>query len=93
MYCSQCVYSQEWIDLGLMSTYQHAEMILWEILGAVVVAGNDSDLKTTYGTSKVKVLETGALSEDGEMMSSVRAVEDGDSLACYDSFAARLGGN
>ncbi|XP_057771880.1 nucleoside hydrolase 3-like [Salvia miltiorrhiza] len=71
--------------------YQHVEMFLGEILGAVVVAGNDSYLKTTYGMRKVKVLENGALSEDGEM-SSVRVVDDVDSSACYDSFAARLGG-
>lgn len=68
------------------------EMFLGEILGALVVAGNDSYLKTTYEMRRVEVLENGVLSEDGKMR-SVRVVEDVDALACYDSFAARLGGN
>lgn len=68
-----------------------------EILGAVILAGNDAVLNTTYGMSKVKVLATGVESEDGQMNmdqdegSSVKVLEQVDSLAYYNAFANQLG--
>lgn len=74
------------------------DMFLGEILGAIVLAGNSSYLKTTYEMRKVKVLATGVVSEDGQMSidkntgsgSSVKVLEHVDPSACYDSFVNRL---
>ncbi|KAK6130423.1 hypothetical protein DH2020_035833 [Rehmannia glutinosa] len=77
--------------------YQHVDIFLGEILGAVILAGNNSFLKTTYAANNVEVLATGAESEDGRIIidqkrgSYVKVLENVDPMACYDSFANQLG--
>lgn len=73
------------------------DIFLGEILGAVILAGNNSFLKTTYAVKNVKVLATGVESEDGQITvdqntgSLVKVLEHVDPLAYYDTFANRLG--
>ncbi|KAK4425784.1 Pyrimidine-specific ribonucleoside hydrolase RihA [Sesamum alatum] len=77
--------------------YQHMDTFLGEILGAVILAGDSSVLKTPYGVRKVQVLATGVESEDGQINidqnkgSSVKVLEHVDPLAYYDTFANQLG--
>lgn len=73
------------------------DIFLGEILGAVILAGNDSLLKTTYAAKKVEVLARGFESEDGQINieqnigSSVRVLESVDPLAYHNTLANRLG--
>ncbi|KAK6130384.1 hypothetical protein DH2020_035889 [Rehmannia glutinosa] len=77
--------------------YQHVDIFLGEILGAVILAGNNSFLKTTYAANNVEVLATGVESEDGRIIidkkrgSYVKVLENVDPMACYDTFANQLG--
>ncbi|GFP98626.1 pyrimidine-specific ribonucleoside hydrolase riha [Phtheirospermum japonicum] len=77
--------------------YQHMDMFLGEIVGAIILAGNSSFLKTNYATRNVEVLATGAESEDGRIIidgnkgRSVKVLEHVDPHAYYTSFANRLG--
>lgn len=77
--------------------YQHVDTFLGEILGAVILGGNDTFLKTTYAERNLRVLATGAVCEDGQITmdqrrgSSVKVLEHVDPSAYYHSFADRLG--
>ncbi|PIN03738.1 putative inosine-uridine preferring nucleoside hydrolase [Handroanthus impetiginosus] len=77
--------------------YQHMDIFLGEILGAVILAGDDAVLKTTYGVKKVEVLATGVESEDGQMNINekrgtlVKVLEKVDPTAYYETFANQLG--
>lgn len=68
-----------------------------ETLGAVILAGNDTFLKTTYAERNLRVVATGAVGEDGQITidqssgSSVKVLEHVDPSAYYHSFADRLG--
>ncbi|CAI9779793.1 unnamed protein product [Fraxinus pennsylvanica] len=76
--------------------YQHTDKFLGEILGAVIMAGDQFTLKTTYVTRPVSVLATGIESEDGQITidqdqgNSVKVLENVDQDAYYDIFANRL---
>ncbi|XP_070042242.1 nucleoside hydrolase 3-like isoform X2 [Nicotiana tomentosiformis] len=77
--------------------YQHMNTFLGEILGAVVLAGDYSVLKSTYGVKNIKVTAWGYESEDGQIVidekkgKSVKVLENLDPLAYYNAFANRLG--
>ncbi|XP_047320434.1 uncharacterized protein LOC124924437 [Impatiens glandulifera] len=77
--------------------YQHVGMFLGEILGAVVMAGDRSQLNSEFIEKSVVVVAMGLESEDGQtiitdanMGKMVRILENVDSVACYDDFVARL---
>ncbi|KAI3469469.1 hypothetical protein Pfo_026132 [Paulownia fortunei] len=82
---------------GTHPRYQHMDIFLGEILGAVILAGNNSFLKTSYAVRRVEVLATGVESEDGQTTinqnkgSWVKVLEHVDPLAYYDTFANQLG--
>lgn len=73
------------------------ETFLGEILGAVILAGDNSTLKSSFQVEPVKVHATGAESKDGKLTidkrrgKSVRILEDLVTLAYYELFANRLG--
>ncbi|PHT59863.1 hypothetical protein CQW23_02226 [Capsicum baccatum] len=77
--------------------YQHMDTFLGEILGAVVLAGDYSVLKSTFGVKNIKVTASGSESEDGQIVidekqgKSVKVLENVDPLAYYKVFANRLG--
>ncbi|KAK4372511.1 hypothetical protein RND71_007895 [Anisodus tanguticus] len=77
--------------------YQHMDTFLGEILGAVVLAGDYSVVKSTFAVKNIKVTALGRESEDGQMIidekqgKSVKELENLDPLAYYDAFANRLG--
>ncbi|KAG8370102.1 hypothetical protein BUALT_Bualt14G0082600 [Buddleja alternifolia] len=78
--------------------YQHMDVFLGEILGAVILAGDESFLKMSYGVRKIKVLATGVESEDGGIINLdenkgnlVKVLENVDPLAYYNTFANQLG--
>ncbi|XP_073151504.1 nucleoside hydrolase 3-like isoform X1 [Henckelia pumila] len=78
-------------------SYQHVDMFLGEILGAVILAGDHSVLNASFGVKKVQVLASGVESEDGQIIigknngNSVRILENVDFLAYYNAFANQLG--
>ncbi|XP_051128008.1 nucleoside hydrolase 3-like [Andrographis paniculata] len=76
--------------------YHRMDMFLGEILGAVILAGDNTILKTTYKERRVEILATGEESEDGVIKehdkgSFVKVLENVDTLAYYKAFADRLG--
>ncbi|KAL1548539.1 Nucleoside hydrolase 3 [Salvia divinorum] len=77
--------------------YQHVDTFLGEILGAVILGGNETFLKTTYAVRNLGVLATGMLSKDGQITIDenrgglVRVLESADPFACYHTFATQLG--
>ncbi|KAL9161452.1 hypothetical protein ABFS82_07G022400 [Erythranthe guttata] len=77
--------------------YRHMDIFLGEILGAVVLGGNTSFLKTSYEVRNVEVVVNGAESENGETNIDenkgrlVKVLQDLDCLAYYHSFAKQLG--
>ncbi|KAL3626176.1 Nucleoside hydrolase 3 [Castilleja foliolosa] len=77
--------------------YQHMDIFLGEILGAIILAGNSSFLKTSYATRNVQVLATRAESEDGRIIIDrnkgrlVNVLEHVDPQAYYTTFVNRLG--
>ncbi|KAK2995551.1 hypothetical protein RJ640_014948 [Escallonia rubra] len=78
-------------------SYQHMDIFLGEILGAVIFAGDHSLLNSTFQVKPVKVYATGVESEDGCMIIDkehgklVKILEDVDPFAYYDLFANQLG--
>ncbi|XP_019253949.1 PREDICTED: uncharacterized protein LOC109232648, partial [Nicotiana attenuata] len=80
----------------LHHVYQHLDMFVGEILGAVV-AGDLSALKSTFEVKKLKVSATGVESEDGEIIidkehgKAVKVLENVDPSAYYNVLAKRLG--
>lgn len=72
-------------------------MFLGEILGAVILGGNEWFLKTLYTVRNLGVVATGMLSKDGQITIDenggdlVRVLESVDPLACYYTFATQLG--
>ncbi|XP_075113307.1 nucleoside hydrolase 3-like isoform X3 [Nicotiana tabacum] len=77
--------------------YQHMDTFLGEIIGAVVLDGDYSVLKSTFGVKNIKVTASGIEYEDGQIVieekqsKSVRVLENLDPLAYYNAFANRLG--
>ncbi|KAM3265745.1 putative protein isoform X1 [Capsicum annuum] len=76
--------------------YQHVDMFIGEILGAVV-AGDLSALKSTFEVKKLKVSATGVESEDGEIIidkaqgKAVRVMVNLDPSVYYNILIKRLG--
>ncbi|XP_010558509.1 PREDICTED: uncharacterized protein LOC104827126 isoform X2 [Tarenaya hassleriana] len=77
--------------------YQHMDMFLGEILGAVFLGGDATELKPKLGTEYVRVIAEGDESRDGRVSvdrvhgKRVRVLENVDPRACYEIFASRLG--
>ncbi|KAL3626174.1 Nucleoside hydrolase 3 [Castilleja foliolosa] len=77
--------------------YLHMDIFLGEILGAIILAGKSSFLRTSYATRNVQVLATGVESEDGRIIIDrnkgrlVKVLEHVDTRAYYTTFANRLG--
>ncbi|KAL6548444.1 Nucleoside hydrolase 3 [Orobanche gracilis] len=79
--------------------YNHVDLFLGEILGAVILAEDSPVLKTIYAKKNVEVYATGMESEDGHMVinwkkrsNMVNVLEHVlDPVAYYDAFANRLG--
>lgn len=73
------------------------DTFLGEILGAVVLASDDSILNSTFQLKPIKVSATGVESEDGQITidknqgKPVKILEDLDDMVYYDLFATRLG--
>ncbi|XP_009607062.1 nucleoside hydrolase 3-like isoform X1 [Nicotiana tomentosiformis] len=76
--------------------YQHMDTFLGEILGAVVLAGDYSVLKSTFAVKNIKVTAAGVESEDGQITidekqgKSVKVLQNLDHLDYYNIFANRL---
>nr|GMD68306.1 uncharacterized protein LOC109168195 isoform X2 [Ipomoea batatas] len=78
--------------------YQHTGTFVGEILGSVLVAGDVSALKPTFGIKKIKVCATGVESDDGQMViidekqgKRVKVLENVDTSAYYHLYANILG--
>ncbi|XP_031113183.1 uncharacterized protein LOC116016884 isoform X2 [Ipomoea triloba] len=78
--------------------YQHTGTFVGEILGSVLVAGDVSALKPTFGIKKIKVCATGVESDDGQMVITdekqgkrVKVLENVDASAYYHLYANILG--
>lgn len=73
------------------------DIFLGEILGAVILAGNSSVLKTTFQMRNIQVLATGVEHEDGQIVMNedkgnfVKVLDHVDPVAYYHSFAQQLG--
>ncbi|KAH7842120.1 hypothetical protein Vadar_001712 [Vaccinium darrowii] len=77
--------------------YQHMDTFLGEILGAVILGGDQSTTNSAFQVKPIRVVATGVESEDGQMKiderngKSVKILEYVDHMACYDIFTNRLG--
>ncbi|GAV63372.1 IU_nuc_hydro domain-containing protein [Cephalotus follicularis] len=77
--------------------YRHMDTFLGEILGAVILAGDHSYLKSTFRIESVKVFVEGVESTDGQMVivkqqgKLVKVLDNVDSEAYYHLFAHHLG--
>ncbi|KAK8468932.1 hypothetical protein PHAVU_006G159400 [Phaseolus vulgaris] len=77
--------------------YQHMDTFLGEILGAVVIADNHSNLSEEFEVKPVKVLAQGDVSIDGEMVVDeedgklVRILSHVNAKAYHEMYANRLG--
>ncbi|XP_057959765.1 nucleoside hydrolase 3 [Malania oleifera] len=77
--------------------YQHMDIFLGEILGAVILAGDHDRLNVTFHSRPIKITATGVESRDGQIFIDkkhgklVKILERVDPSAYYDQFANRLG--
>ncbi|KAL6971382.1 Nucleoside hydrolase 3 [Sarracenia purpurea var. burkii] len=77
--------------------YQHMDIFLGEVLGAVVLGSDHSIMSSSFQVKPIKVIATGVDSEDGHTVideksgKSVKILENVDPVAFYDLFANRLG--
>ncbi|XP_052189465.1 nucleoside hydrolase 3-like isoform X2 [Diospyros lotus] len=77
--------------------YQHMDMFLGEVLGALIMGADHSVLSSAFEGKAIKVIAIGVESEDGQMKidekkgKRVKVLESVDSMACYRLFANRLG--
>ncbi|KAA8548540.1 hypothetical protein F0562_000193 [Nyssa sinensis] len=77
--------------------YRHMDTFLGEILGAVILAGDNSILNSAFQVKPIKVFATGVESEDGQITidkkqgKSVKVLENVNPVAYYDLFANQLG--
>ncbi|KAL7601597.1 hypothetical protein Lser_V15G22695 [Lactuca serriola] len=76
--------------------YRHMDTFLGEILGAVILAGDQQTLNATFQVRHLKVHATGQISKDGEITEdtekrkSFKVLETFDHVSFYDVFAGRL---
>ncbi|CAH9136675.1 unnamed protein product [Cuscuta epithymum] len=76
---------------------QSMETFLGEIIGSVLVAGDISTLKPTFGNKKIKVVATGKEYEDGTMIidekegKEVRVLTNINATAYYNLYSKMLG--
>ncbi|XP_021290582.1 uncharacterized protein LOC110421333 [Herrania umbratica] len=77
--------------------YGHMDTFLGEILGAIFLTGDHSNLKPTLQEMCIKVIAEGVESRDGQILinkrqgKSVKILNNVDPMAYYDLFANRLG--
>ncbi|OMO53774.1 hypothetical protein CCACVL1_28355 [Corchorus capsularis] len=77
--------------------YQHMDIFLGEIIGAMFLAGDDQSLKPNLKEMSIKVIAEGVESRDGQILIDrkqgklVRILKNVDPIAYYDLFANRLG--
>ncbi|KAL3505811.1 hypothetical protein ACH5RR_031193 [Cinchona calisaya] len=77
--------------------YQHMDTFLGEILGAVILAGDQSTLESTFEVKIVKIFAQGVESKDGQMTidekegKSVKVLKNVNPKAYYNLFASQLG--
>ncbi|CAN4113531.1 unnamed protein product [Withania somnifera] len=78
------------------SRYQHMDIFLGEILGAVILGGDCSVLKSTFDVRNIKITAMGYESVDGQITidqkqgKSVKVLGNVDHLAYYNVFANKL---
>ncbi|XP_074324153.1 nucleoside hydrolase 3-like [Apium graveolens] len=76
--------------------YQHMETFLGEVLGAVVLAGDNSTLKSEFDVKSIRVSATGDVSKDGQLYidekqgKSVKVLTNLESSGYYGLLANRL---
>ncbi|GKD93989.1 inosine/uridine-preferring nucleoside hydrolase domain-containing protein, partial [Tanacetum coccineum] len=76
--------------------YRHMDTFLGEILGAVILAGDQQILSPIFKVKHLKVHATGLISKDGqitidtEQRKSFKVLDKFDHVLCYNDFADRL---
>nr|XP_043630386.1 uncharacterized protein LOC122601710 [Erigeron canadensis] len=76
--------------------YRHVDMFLGEILGAIIVAGDQKLLNKTFEIKHLKVYAEGDISRDGEVIldaqkqKGVKVLKDFNHVSCYDMFVDHL---
>ncbi|KAM7279149.1 hypothetical protein ACFE04_006283 [Oxalis oulophora] len=77
--------------------YHHMDIFLGEILGAMVLAGDRSSLKTAFEIKLVSILAQGIESTDGQMVideqlgKPIRILTNVNAVTYYDQFANQMG--
>ncbi|KMT03598.1 hypothetical protein BVRB_8g192710 [Beta vulgaris subsp. vulgaris] len=78
--------------------YQHVDMFLGEILGAVILSdGHSSVINSSFQVKHIRVLAAGREDIDGQMVEDVenglpiKTLKSFDEIAYYDLFAKRIG--
>ncbi|KAG5554891.1 hypothetical protein RHGRI_012452 [Rhododendron griersonianum] len=77
--------------------YQHMDTFLGEILGAVILGGDDSTMNSEFQVKPINVIASGVESEDGQMKidekngKPTKILVNVDDMAYYDAFANQLG--
>ncbi|XP_024996828.1 uncharacterized protein LOC112529702 [Cynara cardunculus var. scolymus] len=77
--------------------YRHTDTFIGEILGAVILAGDQQILNSTFESKHLKVHADGNLSKDGEVIVDtektkgfVKVLEDFNHVSCYVIYVDRL---
>ncbi|KAI3692296.1 hypothetical protein L6452_32110 [Arctium lappa] len=77
--------------------YRHTDTFIGEILGAIIFAGDQQILNSTFELKHLKVHADGNLSKDGEVIADtekkkgfIKVLEDFNHVSCYDIFADHL---
>ncbi|KMS98848.1 hypothetical protein BVRB_3g068280 isoform A [Beta vulgaris subsp. vulgaris] len=77
--------------------YQHVDMFLGEMLGAVIMSNGHSSLNSSFQVKPIRVYATGREDTDGQMAVDeqnglpIKILESFDETAYYDLFANRIG--
>ncbi|XP_024931679.3 nucleoside hydrolase 3 [Ziziphus jujuba] len=93
----QCLISRLYRLQKVHNGYKHMETFLGEILGAVFLAGDQSNLNPTLQIKPVKVSANGIESKDGQTLIDkkkgklVKILENINPIAYYDVYANQLG--
>ncbi|KAI3690305.1 hypothetical protein L2E82_48285 [Cichorium intybus] len=76
--------------------YRHMDTFLGEIIGALIVAGDQKTLNSTFQVKHLKVIAEGRINEDGQVIvdtgktKGFKVLEDFNNVSCYNIFADHL---
>ncbi|KAL4565005.1 hypothetical protein LXL04_029086 [Taraxacum kok-saghyz] len=77
--------------------YRHLDTFLGEILGAIIIGGDQNTINSSFQVKHLKVIAEGRIHEDGQIIvdkgktKGINVLEDFNIVSCYNIFATYLG--